>query len=190
MTKNNTNIGTPIVVNCLVGCARCGHNHLNLSFRPLLHPCGNLTHWVPCPTNGEPILMQITSNAEGRGEASHHLAAGSAGSACCFCGLSGGSVETSITGTPMHRQCLINAALGNLEASLLPDVPVSGSMNNNVNPIVQHRDTAMITTMLDGPSFLSSHFYKNCKRQRKAKAKICSECPFKEGIEQLEEKLL
>jgi hypothetical protein len=28
-----------------------------------------------------------------------------------------------------------------------------------------------------------SHWYKNCKRQRKAKAKICSECPFRDWIE-------
>lgn len=32
----------------------------------------------------------------------------------------------------------------------------------------------------------SSWFYKNCKIQRKRKAKICNECPFKEWIEQQE----
>ena len=44
----------------------------------------------------------------------------------------------------------------------------------------------MITAMLDVPTFLASHFYRNCKRQRRNKAKICGECPFREGIEDLE----
>jgi len=35
----------------------------------------------------------------------------------------------------------------------------------------------------------SSWFYKNCKRQRKAKAKICQICPFREGIEEQENRL-
>jgi len=29
----------------------------------------------------------------------------------------------------------------------------------------------------------TSWFYKNCKQQRKKKAKICQVCPFREGIE-------
>jgi hypothetical protein len=33
-----------------------------------------------------------------------------------------------------------------------------------------------------------SNFYKNCKRQRKAGAKICQDCPFRKGIEEQEEK--
>jgi hypothetical protein len=31
-----------------------------------------------------------------------------------------------------------------------------------------------------------SRFYKNCKRQRKAEAKICQDCPFRKGIEEQE----
>ena len=31
-------------------------------------------------------------------------------------------------------------------------------------------------------------FYKNCKRQRKNKAKICDTCPFREYIEKEENK--
>lgn len=31
-----------------------------------------------------------------------------------------------------------------------------------------------------------SRFYKNCVRQRKNQAKICDECTFRRGIEQLE----
>jgi hypothetical protein len=42
------------------------------------------------------------------------------GSACCFCQSATGGVEIATTGTPMHRQCLRNAALGELEQSLLP----------------------------------------------------------------------
>ena len=62
----------------------------------------------------------------------------------------------------------------------------SKEMNDNVDSVVRHDDAAMITTMLDVPTFLASWFYKNCKRQRKSGAKICGECPFREGIEQLE----
>lgn len=29
----------------------------------------------------------------------------------------------------------------------------------------------------------TSRFYRNCKRQRKRKAKICQACPFRKGIE-------
>jgi hypothetical protein len=32
----------------------------------------------------------------------------------------------------------------------------------------------------------SSRFYKNCKRQRKQEAKICQDCPFRNGIEEQE----
>jgi hypothetical protein len=31
-----------------------------------------------------------------------------------------------------------------------------------------------------------SAFYKNCKRNRKTKAKICQVCPFRKGIEEQE----
>lgn len=47
----------------LQGCARChGHGHRALTFRPLTHPYVEdsglvMTHWAPCPTNGEPILL-------------------------------------------------------------------------------------------------------------------------------------
>lgn len=49
----------------IVGCARCyGEGHTDLLFEPLTHPVdvnddlGPLTHWAPCPTNGEPILLR------------------------------------------------------------------------------------------------------------------------------------
>lgn len=34
----------------------------------------------------------------------------------------------------------------------------------------------------------NSWFYKNCKRQRRAKAKICQVCPFRSYIEKQEVK--
>lgn len=46
-----------------VGCARCGSDgHPDITYTPLTFPIaladGNLaTHWAPCPTNGEPILL-------------------------------------------------------------------------------------------------------------------------------------
>ena len=42
-------------------CARCGGKHLRLSFKPFLNPpdpC--MTHYALCPTNGEPVMMNVT----------------------------------------------------------------------------------------------------------------------------------
>ena len=45
------------------GCARChGEGHKNLTFQPFTHPIETgdeiiATHWTPCPTTGEPILL-------------------------------------------------------------------------------------------------------------------------------------
>lgn len=54
-----------VIVTSIVGCARCwGEGHKNLTFRKLEHPVddptGEYTHWAPCPTNGEPILLRST----------------------------------------------------------------------------------------------------------------------------------
>lgn len=51
------------------GCARChGAGHAGITFTPLTYPfdCklktdgewvdAHVTHWAPCPTNGEPIF--------------------------------------------------------------------------------------------------------------------------------------
>lgn len=42
-------------------CARCGQDHNGIVYNEFTNPVilGDLviTHWVPCPTNGEPILM-------------------------------------------------------------------------------------------------------------------------------------
>lgn len=49
----------------LQGCARCdGAGHPGLTFTPLTYPFEleeemPFTHWAPCPTNGEPILMRF-----------------------------------------------------------------------------------------------------------------------------------
>lgn len=51
------------ITTSIVGCARChGEGHEALTFEPLAHPVPvnggmDLTHWAPCPTNGEPILL-------------------------------------------------------------------------------------------------------------------------------------
>lgn len=43
-------------------CARCGEDHPDWDFQRFTRPCQDLTHWAPCPTNGEPILLKIVSD--------------------------------------------------------------------------------------------------------------------------------
>lgn len=48
----------------LHGCARCGGEHEGVVYMPLERPARLsdevvVSHWAPCPTNGEPILMLI-----------------------------------------------------------------------------------------------------------------------------------
>ncbi len=52
----------------LTGCARChSDGHTALRFEALEHPVEmedgepNMTHWAPCPTNGQPILLTTLS---------------------------------------------------------------------------------------------------------------------------------
>jgi hypothetical protein len=50
-----------------INCARCGLTHEMLDFKELAQPVLDpnitarevalYTHWAPCPTNGEPILL-------------------------------------------------------------------------------------------------------------------------------------
>lgn len=56
----NDTVTVPIV-GC---CARCGEDHAPLSFHKLKNPCGDFTHWTPCPVSGEPIMMQITEDVK------------------------------------------------------------------------------------------------------------------------------
>lgn len=51
------------------GCARChGDGHDGLIFEPLTYPLEMedgepaLTHWCPCPSNGQPILLSMSSD--------------------------------------------------------------------------------------------------------------------------------
>jgi len=60
-----------ILLERLNGCARCwGDGHDNIAFEKLEHPFEPegvkeaYTHWAPCPTNGEPILMAIVPDEE------------------------------------------------------------------------------------------------------------------------------
>jgi hypothetical protein len=46
----------------LRGCTRCGADHDSVSFVLLEQPVTNevavlFTHWAPCPTTGEPLLL-------------------------------------------------------------------------------------------------------------------------------------
>ncbi len=56
---------TSSFVSSIRGCARChGPGHENVEWKPLTHPIEDSdgtewTHWAPCPTNGEPILMRV-----------------------------------------------------------------------------------------------------------------------------------
>jgi hypothetical protein len=57
-------VGQHFTTNSLRGCARCGETHEGeLVWSPLTHPVHDVdgtlwTHWMPCPTNGEPVLMR------------------------------------------------------------------------------------------------------------------------------------
>ncbi len=47
----------------LINCARCGGNHDCIEWERLERPVedddGLFEYWSPCPTNGQPILMQV-----------------------------------------------------------------------------------------------------------------------------------
>lgn len=54
-------------------CARCGEAHDELEARTFARPFApaeaapiTWTHWVPCPTNGDPILITCSPRADGR----------------------------------------------------------------------------------------------------------------------------
>lgn len=42
-------------------CARCGEDHAGLEMKKFTRPpeWGPYTHWVSCPTTGEPILIRV-----------------------------------------------------------------------------------------------------------------------------------
>lgn len=44
----------------VICCARCGKNHKQLKFLKLLRE-SYYSHWAPCPTNKEPIMLTVTS---------------------------------------------------------------------------------------------------------------------------------
>lgn len=56
--------GSTFIINGIKACARCGEEHCYVEARALTRPfapteAGGLvwTHWFPCPTNGEPVLV-------------------------------------------------------------------------------------------------------------------------------------
>lgn len=48
-----------VYVQLLTNCARCGGDHHGIEWRPLQRSIDDMTHWAPCPANGEPILMRM-----------------------------------------------------------------------------------------------------------------------------------
>lgn len=63
-----------MIVRAIEDCARCGGTHDGVEFQALgrpievgatptlvraVNPIPTLTHWAPCPTTGEPILMAV-----------------------------------------------------------------------------------------------------------------------------------
>lgn len=52
-------MGDAITIARLEHCARCTQTHENLTFQPLTRGADGYSHWVPCPTNGEPLLMRV-----------------------------------------------------------------------------------------------------------------------------------
>ncbi len=60
---------TPVTIDWLSHCSRCGRDHANLRFVPFINPVidadGSVdTHWASCPTNGDPILLRKTEESE------------------------------------------------------------------------------------------------------------------------------
>ena len=49
-----------ILVKRLSNCARCGGIHTNVTFKQFSKPCDLYTHYAPCPTTHEPILLKKT----------------------------------------------------------------------------------------------------------------------------------
>ena len=52
----------------IIHCARCGGDHENVDTKPFAKPfrlgVDTWTHWAPCPTNGEPILVTGEASPE------------------------------------------------------------------------------------------------------------------------------
>lgn len=77
-------------------CARCDGDHDQLVFKKLSRPFApreaapiEWTHWAPCPTNGEPILMRVEEDRTVRIKANGCPVPAHA--ADCDCGGMGGS---------------------------------------------------------------------------------------------------
>jgi hypothetical protein len=49
---------TSTLVENIVCCARCGRDHPRLAFKKFTFTGPLYTHYAPCPTNGEPVLLR------------------------------------------------------------------------------------------------------------------------------------
>lgn len=47
---------------CVNSCQRCGHDHLDLVFRPLSNPVDRWNWWGICPKTMEPILLMFAED--------------------------------------------------------------------------------------------------------------------------------
>lgn len=59
-------VATGQLIPLIINCSRCGENHTNLTFEPFRRPPGGFTHFAPCPTTHEPILMKVIPDKKGR----------------------------------------------------------------------------------------------------------------------------
>ena len=62
--KDRTGLPKERVTVDVKDCARCGKDHKQLVFTSLTRPGPRHNFWSPCPTNGEPIMMVVTTDAE------------------------------------------------------------------------------------------------------------------------------
>jgi len=70
-TEPDTTGREPLTVE-VDGCARCHGEHGEIDFLELTNPIdvgdAMMTHWAPCPTNGQPILYGHRETWPGRVE--------------------------------------------------------------------------------------------------------------------------
>lgn len=45
----------------LRNCARCGGDHAHIQIKPFTNPPPEYTHFMDCPTLGEPVLVNVTA---------------------------------------------------------------------------------------------------------------------------------
>jgi hypothetical protein len=54
---------SPMTVN-VKRCARCGHDHDQLTFTELANATDEWNRWAMCPNVSQPIMMRVTDDGE------------------------------------------------------------------------------------------------------------------------------